>query len=117
MTAPLQSAALICTALGLLCGAVVLLRTRSVPVALPVLLDFLLAAGLLRLSAAPDYRALTVAAVVIGIRRLVTGGLTGGVPASLLRRARRLGAAGPESVSAQDNSSSSSSASTTRGAR
>jgi len=46
----LQAAALLCTVFGFVAGAAVLLRTADVRAAVRVLLDFLLAAGLLRLG-------------------------------------------------------------------
>ena len=65
------SAALLCTLLGLVSAAAVLLRTRSLGQALPVLLEFLLAAGLLRLSHATTWGALASAALVVALRKLV----------------------------------------------
>ena len=75
MSALLQGAALLTTVLGLACGCLVLARRRDVRAALGVLLEFLLAAGLLRLSDSPTYRSLATAAVIIVIRKLVTLGL------------------------------------------
>lgn len=71
MTDLAASAALLCTVLGLVCGAAVLARTRSLAQALPVLLELLMAAGLLRLSHDPTWRALAAAAVLVGLRKLV----------------------------------------------
>ena len=71
MTALVQSAALLCTLLGVVCATAVLVRTRSVGQALPVLLEFLMAAGLLRLSHDTSWRAIGTAAVVVGLRKLV----------------------------------------------
>jgi hypothetical protein len=65
------TAALLCTVLALVCGAAVLARTRSLAQALPVLLELLMAAGLLRLSHDPTWRALATAAVLVGLRKLV----------------------------------------------
>lgn len=57
--------------------ALVLLVTRDIRTALPVLLDLLVAAGLLRLSAPEvSWRALVTAAALIAIRRLAGWGLT-----------------------------------------
>ena len=67
------SAALVCTVLGLVCAAGVLVRTRDARLGLGVLLDFLLAAGLLRLGADADWRAIATAAVVVAVRKLVMG--------------------------------------------
>jgi hypothetical protein len=65
------AAALVCTLLGLVSAAAVLARTRSARQALPVLLEFLMAAGLLRLTHDATWRVLATAAVVVGLRRLV----------------------------------------------
>lgn len=70
----LQSAALAVTALGLLSAGAVLARAREVRLCIGVLLEFLLAAGLLRLSAADPPRALAGAALIVLIRRVITFG-------------------------------------------
>lgn len=75
MSAVVQTAALLVTLLGLLSAAAVLVRGRVVRPALSVLLEFLLAAGLLRLADDPTWRPLLVAAAVVAVRRLVTSGL------------------------------------------
>jgi hypothetical protein len=75
VTAAIGAAALATIAAAILAGALVLLRTRSLRQALPVLLDLLTAAGLLRLAAAPTWSALAVTAIVIVLRRLVTAGI------------------------------------------
>lgn len=84
MSTLLQSAALLTTVLGLLSGALVLARRHDVRSALAVLLEFLLAAGLLRLSDHPTYRSLATAAVIIVVRKLVTIGLRRGAAARQL---------------------------------
>lgn len=61
---------------GVVLGALTLLVLRRPPLALHVLLDFLLAAGLLRLSVDASWQALAVTAIVIVVRRVVTLGLT-----------------------------------------
>ncbi len=71
-------AALAVTALGLVAAAVVLAATRHPLSALTVLLDFLLAAGLLRLTGQPGWPALATAAAVVAVRRLVGIGLRAG---------------------------------------
>lgn len=63
-----------------------LLVTRRISTALPVLLDLLLAAGLLRLGLAEGGRDLAGAAMIVLLRRLVV---------SSLRRDRVLGAPSP----------------------
>ncbi len=63
-------------AVAVLCGAAVLLATRLVRVALPVLLDLLLAAGLLRLALADSWTAIGTAAAVVALRKVAVAGLT-----------------------------------------
>ncbi len=76
MSSVLRAAAAGCTLLGLIAAACVLLRTRQVQLALGVLLDFLLAAGLLRLSHDTTPRALATAATIVLVRKIVAFGLT-----------------------------------------
>jgi hypothetical protein len=84
----LQLAALSCTALGLLSAAGVLVRGFGVRLAVAVLLEFLLAAGLLRLGDDPSAQSLATAAVIVVLRRLLTTGLGLAAPGgSPLRRA------------------------------
>ena len=73
MTDLLQAAALATTVLGLLSAAVVLAATRQLQQALATLLEFLLAAGLLRLSTNATWSALLTAALIISVRKLVVG--------------------------------------------
>jgi hypothetical protein len=63
-------------AAGLALSALTLLSTRRVTTALPVLLDLLLAAGLLRLSATASWQAIASAAAIVVIRKLATLGIT-----------------------------------------
>lgn len=71
MSAALQAGAVTCTALGLLCATAVLLRTRDVRLAVQVLVDLLLAAGLLRLTGDPGWGAVAAAALLVLLRRVV----------------------------------------------
>lgn len=73
MSTLISSAALLCAFLGLLCAAAVLVRTRELRQALPVLMELLLAAGLLRLTQDATWQALATAAVIVAVRRLVVG--------------------------------------------
>ena len=68
-------AALAVTAAGLVAAALVLAVTRRPLVAVRVLLDFLLAAGLLRLTGDPGWPAILTAAVIVAVRRLLARGL------------------------------------------
>jgi len=71
-------AATVVTGTAVLLATAVLVATRSVRVALPVLLDLLLAAGLLRLAIVDTWNAIAVAAAVVVIRKLAVAGLTAG---------------------------------------
>jgi hypothetical protein len=75
LSAVFQTAALACTVLGVLSATAVLLRTREAPLTLSVLLDFLLAAALLSLSANPTARTLTTVALLVILRGVITTGL------------------------------------------
>ncbi len=68
-------ASLLCVAAGLVAATLALAVTRQPRVALPVFLDFLLAAGLLRLTHDSGTAALLIAAVVLVVRVLVLVGL------------------------------------------
>ena len=87
--------ALAVTTAGLLAATVVLLATRRPAFALEVLLDFLLAAGLLRLTGQPGWGALASAAAVVAVRRLVGVGLRAGRVTGAGRRPRRGGPTAP----------------------
>jgi hypothetical protein len=83
VSAAVQSAgatlALLVTAAALVAGLVALVVTRRPAAALPVFLDLLVAAGLLRLVGQPSWQALATAAVILVLRRLIGLGLrTGG---------------------------------------
>jgi predicted NAD/FAD-binding protein len=80
VTAVLHLAALVTTAFGLVAAAVVLAAARRPMPALAVLLDFLTAAGLLRLAGEPSWDTIAAAAAVIAVRRLVTTGLRASHP-------------------------------------
>ncbi|GHH68615.1 hypothetical protein GCM10017673_17950 [Streptosporangium violaceochromogenes] len=60
--------------MGLACALAVLLSGGGPRGAMAVLLDFLLAAGLLHLSQAQTWAAITVAAVTTVIRKVVVAG-------------------------------------------
>ncbi|WP_347057004.1 hypothetical protein ABC795_09880 [Blastococcus sp. HT6-30] len=76
---------------ALVSGLVTLAATRRPALALGVLLDMLVAAGLLRLVGAPSWQALATAAVVIGLRHLVGYGLRLGARSWAETRLRRPG--------------------------
>lgn len=87
MIAALRTASLLLTAAALVCGGVALATTRRLSEALAVFLDVLTAAGLLRLAAAPTWRALATSAAIVALRHLGGAGLAAG------QRARAVGAA------------------------
>jgi hypothetical protein len=72
MTTALQTAATLVAAAALVAALSALVSTRRVGVALPVLLDLLLAAGLLHLAAVEGWRGIAAAAAIVVIRRVVT---------------------------------------------
>jgi len=66
----LQAGAAVCAALGLVSAVAVLVRGRDLRLGACVLLDFLTAAGLLRLAADPGWRDVAAAAALV-LARLV----------------------------------------------
>lgn len=60
---------------AVLAGALALVVTRRMLTAVGVLLDLLLAAGLLRLVGDPGWQAILTAAGILALRRLVGAGL------------------------------------------
>jgi uncharacterized membrane protein len=75
VSALLQAGAVLCTALGMLSAVAVLVRARDLRLGVRVLLEFLLAAGLLRLVDEPGWRQLLTAALTVGVRALLSYGL------------------------------------------
>ena len=71
MTLLVQQAAVLCAATGVLTGVAVASRTGDVRQGLAMLLDFLLAAGLLRLSASTSWSALLTTAALVLLRTLL----------------------------------------------
>lgn len=63
-------------AAAIVLAALTLVVLRRPPLAVYVLLDLLLAAGLLRLSVDASWRSIAVTAIVIVVRHLVIRGLT-----------------------------------------
>ena len=84
MSTALQGAALLVAVLAVLSASTVLLRTRAPAPALGLLLDLLLAAGLLRLADDPDWSQVATAAALVAARGLLAGGPG---PGDRLRRA------------------------------
>ncbi|MET9929877.1 MULTISPECIES: hypothetical protein [unclassified Streptomyces] len=72
----LHAASLLLTICGLLGAAAAYRTTRTFRSALAVLLDFLTAAGLIRLAGDPSWSGILQAASVIALRKLLSTGLT-----------------------------------------
>ncbi len=87
MSSTIAYTALVVVVVGIALSAAVLASTRDLQAALPVLLDFMLAAGLLRLSATATWQAIASAAGIVVIRKIVVAGIGAG------RRARAEAAA------------------------
>jgi hypothetical protein len=81
MTAVLGQVSLFLVAAGIVVAGLVLLTSRSVAVALPIMLDILLAAGLLRLSATATWTAIMSASAIVIIRKLAVAGISKGYSA------------------------------------
>jgi Protein of unknown function (DUF1622) len=77
--------ALAVSAAGLLAAGVVLAAGRRPLPAVAVLLDFLLAAGLLRLTGSPGWPEIATAAAVVALRRLLGAGLRASSDVALSR--------------------------------
>ena len=60
---------------AVLCALLALARARDLPLAVGVLLDMLLAAGLLRLAGSPGWPQLATAASLVVLRKLLTAAL------------------------------------------
>ncbi|MFJ8192531.1 hypothetical protein ACIQ8D_22645 [Streptomyces sp. NPDC096094] len=71
----LGAAAVLITAGGLLSAVAVYRMVRDVGSALAVLLDFLVAAGLVRLAGDLSWDGIALAAAVVAVRRLISAGL------------------------------------------
>ncbi|MEV4184830.1 hypothetical protein AB0J28_25745 [Streptosporangium canum] len=70
----IRTAAVLVVVMGLVAALAALLRGGGPGGAMAVLLDFLVAAGLLRLSLAQTWTAIAVAALTIVIRKVVVAG-------------------------------------------
>lgn len=75
MTDLLNMASLLVTAAAVIAATVVLATTRLLALALPVFLEFVTAAGLIRLAAEPTWMSLLMAASIVAVRRFIVAGL------------------------------------------
>jgi hypothetical protein len=71
VTSLIAAAGQLPTAAAVLVALLVLLSTRKISVALPVALELLMAAGLIRLSASSTWQAIASAALIVLIRKVV----------------------------------------------
>lgn len=72
MNGVLDGAALLVGVLAVVCGAGALVTTRDARLSLHVLLELLLAAGLLRLATEPSWRQIVEVALLVSLRRLLS---------------------------------------------
>ncbi|MGY1845613.1 hypothetical protein [Modestobacter sp. SYSU DS0875] len=79
------------SALALVAGALTLAASRRPALALGVLLDLLLAAGLLRMAGDPDWQSIATAAALVALRHLAGAGLRIGARSWTPRAGRRPG--------------------------
>jgi uncharacterized protein YjeT (DUF2065 family) len=75
MTAIAQETALFVTAAGIVVAFLALAKTHQIALSLAVLLDFLTAAGLLRLVGPTTWQQLATVALTITVRQLASRGL------------------------------------------
>ena len=73
-----DAVAVVVVSAGLMCGVVVAVRGRAPLEGLRVLLDFLLAAGLIRLTGADSWTPLLLAALTLVVRQTAGQGLRAG---------------------------------------
>lgn len=96
-----EAASRLITFAAVVLGPAVWLMTRSWQPAMPIVLELLLAAGLLRLSSRDDWNAIAAAASIVAIRTLIKYAGSKGVGAgavALLGRARPTVGASPRGV-------------------
>ncbi|WP_346618588.1 DUF1622 domain-containing protein [Blastococcus montanus] len=91
LTAVTGTAAQLVAGVALLTGVWTLAITRRPALALGILLDLLVAAGVLRLAGDPSWEAIATAATVVAIRHLVGYGLRIGARSWEATRGRRPG--------------------------
>ena len=75
MKAAIEAAALMITALGVVSFLVCYATTRSIRRALPLLLDFLMAAGLIRLAGVMSWGSILLTVAIIAVRKVAAFGV------------------------------------------
>jgi hypothetical protein len=81
VSAAIELTSAVVVVLAVFAGLLALVVTRRPLVALSILLEFLIGAGLLHLAADPTFTRAASAAVVLAVRRLITWSLTNGAKA------------------------------------
>lgn len=75
MNAVIEAAALLMTAVGVLSFLAAYAATRRMRYALPLLLDFLMAAGLLRLAGDQSWSSILLTVAIIAVRKVAAFGV------------------------------------------
>ncbi|MCH6161588.1 hypothetical protein [Streptomyces marispadix] len=75
MNAAIEAAALLITALGVVSFLAAYATTRTIRTALPLLLDFLMAAGLLRLAGDLSWSSILLTVAIIAVRKVAAFGV------------------------------------------
>lgn len=75
MNAAIEAAALLITAVGVVVFLTAYATTRTIRVALPLLLDFLMAAGLMRLAGDLSWSSILLAVAIIAVRKVAAFGV------------------------------------------
>lgn len=111
-----EGAATALTAAAVVIAAAVWLTTRAWQPTMPVLLELLLAAGLLRLGATDSWRTIAAAAAIVAIRTVIRTGIRTGTHTGVGPAIRRFASATTlgRAPAAEDRASSTSDAAGTR---
>lgn len=75
MDAALQTAALLVSAAAVVVFLLAYAVTRSIRTALPLLLEFLMAAGLIRLARDPSWDSILLTVAIIAVRKMAAFGI------------------------------------------
>lgn len=75
MKVAIEAAALLVTAVGVVTFLAAYATTRSIRSALPMLLDFFMAAGLIRLAGDPSWSSILLTVAIIAVRKVAAFGV------------------------------------------
>ncbi|WP_461066396.1 hypothetical protein [Streptomyces pseudoechinosporeus] len=76
MNAAIEAATLLITAVGVVSFLTAYAATRTIRSALPLLLEFLTAAGLIRLAGDPSWSSIVLTVAVIAVRKVAAFGVS-----------------------------------------